>query len=549
MMGQDDGTFRKLENRPTQAQGLLAMNATVNSDRALAVPRISKRASRHVMDMVVRMASDALMVNAAIAIAFVYRYILVINNARAVSGHDLFVAYATLFFKASPVATLIALATFACNGFYTHGRAYRSRYKLLSIPRGVLFLAWVLTLAFLEGARLWSTVWSMVMRPEVALRVNPKDRQVERVLVIGGAGYIGSALLRRLLDQGYRVRLLDLFVYGEEPIRDLLGHPNLEVHHADFRQVDRVAEAMRDMDAVIHLGAIVGDPACALDEDLTIDVNLMATRMIAEIAKGYGVNRFIFASTCSVYGASDETLDERSALNPLSLYARSKIASERVLMAMADDKFFPVILRFGTIFGLSGRTRFDLVVNLLTAKAIVDGEITVMGGDQWRPFVHVQDAALAAFKALEAPLQLVDRQIFNVGSDAQNYTLQDVGELIQRVVPNSRVVELGSNSDHRNYRVSFTKIRKMLSFEPQWTLERGIRQVKEAFASGKIPDYRLALYNNFKFLSEEGTQRLTRPNDWISAVLDAQGPVDQVAFREMQPAANDSGEVALVGGV
>ena len=161
------------------------------------------------------------------------------------------------------------------------------------------------------------------------------ESAVRRVLVIGGGGYIGSALLPKLLDAGYHVRLLDLLLYSTEPIQDVLSHPDLEVIQADFRQVDRVVEAMQDVDAVIHLGAIVGDPACALDEELTIEVNLMATRMIAEVAKGSGINRFIFASTCSVYGASDELLDEYSALNPVSLYARSKIASEQVLKNLA----------------------------------------------------------------------------------------------------------------------------------------------------------------------------------------------------------------------
>jgi nucleoside-diphosphate-sugar epimerase len=549
------------------------MNATLTPDRPRAAALISKRVSRRAAAVAVRMASDALMVNAAVAVAFVHRYILAADRGRLSPG-GLFADDLSLFARWSPVATLVSLAVFAGAGFYTRGRAYQGRYKALivaqavclcyltlgflgyafagalSVPRGVLLLSWALTLAFLEGARLWATVWRFVVRPEPAAPAGPGGGKVERVLVIGGAGYIGSALLRRLLEAGYRVRLLDLFVYGEEPVRDLLGHPRLETHRADFRQVDRVAEAMRDMDAVIHLGAIVGDPACALDEGLTIDVNLLATRMIAEVAKGYGVNRFIFASTCSVYGACDEVLDERSAVNPLSLYARSKIASERVLMAMAGDRFCPVILRFGTIFGLSGRTRFDLVVNLLTAKAVADGEITVTGGDQWRPFVHVEDAALAAFKALEAPLGLVDRQIFNVGSDGQNYTLQQVGELIQRVVPGSRVVELGSNSDRRNYRVSFHKIRKLLSFEPEWSLERGVTQVKDAFGSGKVHDYRLALYNNFKFLSGGGTLRLARsPADWISAALDAKGPVDQAGGRAPRPAANGPGGVALaVGG-
>src|SRR4029079_6285270 len=227
---------------------------------------------------------------------------------------------------------------------------------------------------------------------------------------------------------------LDLLIYGTEPIEDSVAHPNLEIMKADFRQVDKVVQAMRNIDAVIHLGAIVGDPACALDEELTIEVNLMATRMIAEVAKGDGVSRVICASTCSVYGANDAMLDERSALNPVSIYARSKIASERVLMSMASCVFAPTLLRFGTIYGLSGRTRFDLVINLLTAKAMVEGKITVFGGDQWRPFVHVDDAALAVLMALEAPLSLVGNEVFNVGCDEQNYTIQQVGEMIKQLV-------------------------------------------------------------------------------------------------------------------
>jgi nucleoside-diphosphate-sugar epimerase len=341
------------------------------------------------------------------------------------------------------------------------------------------------------------------------------------VLVIGGAGYIGSALLTKLLNKGYRVRLLDLLMFGEEPIAQHLDHPRLELVRADFRQVDKVVEAMHGMDAVIHLGAIVGDPACALDEELTTEVNLMATRMIAEVAKGHGVRRFIFASTCSVYGASDEILDERSILNPVSLYARSKIASEKVLMKMADANFAPVILRFGTIYGLSGRTRFDLVVNLLTAKAIVENQITVYGGDQWRPFVHVDDAALAVHKVLEAPLSVVREQVFNVGSNEQNYTIQQVGEIIQRLVPEASLLSMGNDSDRRNYRVSFNHIRNTLGFVPQWSLEQGIRQVIHAFESGKIVDYQDPKYSNVKFLIVDSTSRLVRRESrWAYDLLD-----------------------------
>jgi len=245
------------------------------------------------------------------------------------------------------------------------------------------------------------------------------------------------------------------------------------------------------------------------------------------VAKGQGVERFIFASTCSVYGASDDTLDENSTLNPVSLYARSKIASERVLMQMADDRFAPVILRFSTIYGLSGRTRFDLVINLLTAKAITEGKITVFGGSQWRPFVHVDDAALAVFKSLQAPLEVVDGEIFNVGSDEQNYTINQIAEIIHKMIPNSEIINMGDDTDARNYRVSFYKIRKKLGYLPQWTVEKGVRQVEEALRSGKVKNYKDAKYSNVKFLTEEGSNYLPeQKQDWPQELLHDTSPVN-----------------------
>ena len=325
------------------------------------------------------------------------------------------------------------------------------------------------------------------------------------VLVIGGAGYIGSALLPKLLARGHRVRLLDRFFYGSEPVRNVLNHRNLEIIRADFRRVDKLVECMEGVDAVIHLGAIVGDPACALDHDLTIEVNLMATRTIAEVAKGYGIRRFIFASTCSVYGAStdDALLTEESSLNPVSLYAITKLASERVLMNLAGENFSPTCLRFSTIYGLSGRTRFDLVVNLLTAKGVMDGEITIQGGDQWRPFLHVDDAALALLHTLESPLAQVHQQVFNVGSDEQNYTIQQIGEIIKEMVPSAKLLNLGLDGDRRNYRADFKKIREQLGFVPRWSVARGIGQVIDVIRSGEVKDYRAAKYSNVKFLTEE----------------------------------------------
>lgn len=324
------------------------------------------------------------------------------------------------------------------------------------------------------------------------------------VLVIGGAGYIGSALLPKLLQRGHRVRLLDRFFYGSDPIRAILHHPNLEIVRADFRRVDKLVECMRGADAVIHLGAIVGDPACALDTDLTIEVNLIGTRTIAEVAKGYGIKRFLFASTCSVYGAStdDKLLTEESPLNPVSLYAVTKLASERVLMDLASESFSPTCLRFSTIFGLSGRTRFDLVVNLLTAKALVDGEITIEGGDQWRPFLHVDDAATSLLQTLEAPLGKVHGQVFNVGGDEHNYTIQQIGEQIRKLVPQAELINVDSVGDQRNYKADFRKVREQLGFQPQWTIAEGVKQVIDLIQGGGVKNYAAAKYSNVKFLTE-----------------------------------------------
>ena len=174
---------------------------------------------------------------------------------------------------------------------------------------------------------------------------------------------------------------------------------------------------MSGIGSVIHLGGLVGDPACALDPELTVDVNVTATKLVGEIAKARGVRRFIFASSCSVYGSCDEIVDEDSRFNPQSLYARSKVASEVVLRALNCGDFAVTCLRFATIYGISGRTRFDLVVNLLCAKAVREGVITVFGPDQWRPFVHVDDVARAIMITLQAPIEQVAGEAFNVGSD------------------------------------------------------------------------------------------------------------------------------------
>jgi nucleoside-diphosphate-sugar epimerase len=494
---------------------------------------------------VIRLLADSVLINVATLSGLAARllYIVAFGNPDAnIDYRETLWQYLDYFGEGFWLLTLICLTIFFLSGFYTYGRFYRGRFKVLvllqavtisylifgfaiyffkiNFPRSTLVLSWGLSLLFLSAARAWSFLWKKVVNIERILIERPEDRKINLVLVIGGAGYIGSAFLPKLLEKGYRVRLLDLLLYGTEPIQELLNHPHLEIMQADFRQIDKVVEAMREVDAVIHLGGIVGDPASALDEELTIDINLIATRMIAEVAKGSGVGHFIFASSCSVYGASEEKLNERSALRPVSLYARSKIASEKVLMSMADDHFAPVTLRFGTIYGLSGRTRFDLVVNLLTAQAVFDKEFFIYGGDQWRPFLHVVDAARAVLMALEAPRHLVSNEVFNVGSNEQNYTIRQIGKIVQKNVPDANMLEKAESPDSRNYWVDFNKIRNTLGFVPEWTIERGVQQVTDAIRSGKVSDYRDARYSNVKFLTEEGIFRLERKGEgWAYQLL------------------------------
>jgi nucleoside-diphosphate-sugar epimerase len=328
------------------------------------------------------------------------------------------------------------------------------------------------------------------------------EDKTKNVLLIGGAGYIGSILVRELLRKGYRVRLLDILLYGDAPIADLCNHPRFELIKGDFRYIDVVVHAMRDMDTVIHLGAIVGDPACTIDEDLTLQINLAATSVIAQVAKGYGVERLLFASTYSVYGASEEIVDERSALNPVSLYACTKIASEQVLLSLSDPKFSPVILRLATVYGMSYRPRFDLVVNLLTARALAEKCITIIEGNQWRSFVHVRDVADAFLLCLEAPLEKVKGQIFNVGANDHNYRLCQLGDRVKEAVPDVTIIYQDRVEDRRNCRVCFDKIQHELGFRPQRTLMDGILEIKRTIESGEVTDCRDRYYNNYRFLSE-----------------------------------------------
>ncbi len=328
----------------------------------------------------------------------------------------------------------------------------------------------------------------------------------EKVLVIGGAGYVGSVMVRKLLQRGYKVKVLDSLIYGGQPLSDLYNNPNFELIVGDLRHVETIVHAAKGVDAIIHLGSIVGDSACQLDPEFALEVNSIATKMIKSVCVGFGIKRFLFASTCSVYGANDNILDENSALNPLSVYARSKVYSERALLD-GNGNFSPTIFRMATVFGLSYRPRFDLVINLLTAKATDGEKVTIFGGRQWRPFVHVNDVAKAFIKCLESPLDKVAYQVFNVGDDSLNYQISEIGRIISEVIPNSRIEHQEDLTDQRNYRVSFKKIRTMLNFTCDKTIKDGVVEIRDAIQSGKISDYRDALFSNYLWLEKQREKR------------------------------------------
>ena len=332
-----------------------------------------------------------------------------------------------------------------------------------------------------------------------------QGRGDRRILVTGGAGFIGSHLTRMLLERNYHVRVLDNFTYGVAGLSAIRNNPRLEIVTGDICNLRDVSRAMRDVEGVIGLAAIVGDPACNLDPEETINLNYAATKILAEAADFYRVQRLVFASSCSVYGASlkeDDLLNERSRLNPVSLYARTRVLSENIIFDRCGDTE-PVVLRLATVFGLSPRMRFDLVVNTLTARAVVDRTIAVFGGRQWRPNVHCRDAARAFLMALEAPGEKVAGEVFNVGGDENNHRISEIGEIVASMVGDVHVSLENEIPDPRDYRVSFEKIQRVLDFVPEYSVRDGVREVATAMrADLNLRTHMDPMYHNVQALRQ-----------------------------------------------
>jgi nucleoside-diphosphate-sugar epimerase len=307
------------------------------------------------------------------------------------------------------------------------------------------------------------------------------------VLVTGAAGYIGSVLVRQLLAAGREVRAVDDLSFGGESIIDLLEDPNFEFHKADVRDTAAMTEAVRGVGAVVHLAAIVGDPACAQQPELAESVNRDASIALYHLAEAAGVERFVFASTCSNYGKSSDSdafVTEESELKPVSLYARTKVAVEQHLLESDRQGCAPTSLRFSTVYGLSPRPRFDLTVNEFTRDLALGRELVVFGEQFWRPYCHVRDLARSVVMVLHAERDDVAFDVFNVGSSDENYRKQTIVELIQAQIPEARVRYVAKNEDPRDYRVAFEKIRDRLGFEVTRTVPDGIREIRDVVSQG-----------------------------------------------------------------
>jgi nucleoside-diphosphate-sugar epimerase len=422
---------------------------------------------------------------------------------------------------------LVLMAANAVFGIYSRLRQAASRKKAFVLLTSVLVAG---AAGLVLGAATAPVIlWAVIVYPPLALArlflglpYSRHERLISiavnhrgPVLVIGGAGYIGCHAVDLLLQAGKRVRVLDRLMYGREPLADFIGRSNFELIEGDVTDIGRLAQAMKGASAVVHLAGLVGDPACAVDPQFTRHTNIVSTRMAREVAQSVGVQRFIFASSCSVYGATDKEARETDSLNPVSLYAQTKIDSERELLHGVPDGFFVTMLRFATVFGHSRRPRFDLVANLFTAQAITDGLITVIGPQQWRPFIHVRDLARAIVLVLDAAPGLVQSEIFNVGDARLNMTILQLGEKVRDVCSRYRDVSVSVSDniqDRRNYAVSFQKIRSTLGFEAATLMDAGIAEMALAFQEGKYGHYRAQIYSNVA-MTEKVLSQFQNPDE------------------------------------
>lgn len=322
----------------------------------------------------------------------------------------------------------------------------------------------------------------------------------KRIVVTGGMGYVGSVLVRELLNKGHEVVVLDKLVFDQEVPAFFKNKSTFSFIKGDIRHIEDLMETLKDVDVVVHLASIVGDPSCDLDYDETISTNFESTKLLVEIAKFRRVKRIIFASTASVYGHTRNIVTEKSKTNPLSLYAKTKLDSEKVILKANTSDLESVVLRLSTVFGWSERMRFDLVLNFLTAMTYYEKTFNVFGGKQYRPLIHVVDVARSILMVINSSKVKVAGQIFNVGSANNNVKIIRLAKLIKRKYPMVNFEIKRQETDKRDYRLDYSKSQKVLGFKAKYSLDYGIDEVFKMLKKGKIKDYKKDKYYNVKYL-------------------------------------------------
>jgi nucleoside-diphosphate-sugar epimerase len=318
-----------------------------------------------------------------------------------------------------------------------------------------------------------------------------------QVLVTGGAGYVGSIVVDELLERGYRVRVLDALLHGGVPsLLQSWGNPGFEFVKGDIRDAKARTRALQGTSAVVHLAAIVGDPACARQPELAREVNLGATKALLRDAERVGVDRFVFASTCSNYGkmGNGDLAHEDVELRPISLYAETKVGAEREVLNRRG--LAATCLRLATVYGTSPRMRFDLTVNEFTRDLAIQAKLVIFGEQFWRPYVHVRDVASAIARVLESPTTMVAGEVFNVGDTRENYRKLDLVEILRQRFPDGSVDFVHRDEDPRDYRVSFEKFADRTGFRIKRSVEHGIDEVMALVRSGLLDDPYDPVYRN-----------------------------------------------------
>jgi len=326
---------------------------------------------------------------------------------------------------------------------------------------------------------------------------------MKNILVTGGAGYIGSVVCKDLIDIGYKVTCLDNFLFGDESIKDLIGNKNFELIKADINSkndIDLILSSNKFF-GLIHLAAIVGDPACKLYKELAIKTNWDASRYIYDCSKKNQVEKFIFASTCSNYGKMDKEtnmLDENGVLAPVSLYAELKVKFEKYILEdnNKNENFVPTLLRFATVYGLSPRMRFDLTINQFSKELALEKELLVYGENFWRPYCHVSDFSRAFITILKAKKELVNYEVFNVGDTSENYTKKMIINEICKILPKSKIKYVSQPDDPRDYKVNSDKINKVLGFKVSKKVPEGIDEIIQSIKKNSYEDLNSQFHYN-----------------------------------------------------